>query len=99
MSRKVKGMSRRVKSYLPQPSVSVTRVVWSSGEVYVCGDPDCRSRILVLESSIKEPAHPTLPRCVCGSILELAGSVSPVYEKKPALLGEGPNRDPGEERE
>jgi hypothetical protein len=92
------GMSTKMTS-CPKPSAPATRVIWGSGEAYVCGDPDCRSRVLVLESPKKEPAHPTLPRCVCGNMFELAGSVSPVYEKSPVLLGEVPERDPAEERE
>jgi hypothetical protein len=92
-------MSRKMTSRPPKSSAPERRLIWGSGEVYVCGDPDCRSRVLVLESPIKKPAHPTLPRCLCGNILEIAGSVSPVHENTPVPAGEGLDRDPAEERE
>jgi len=53
-----------------------TGLCWSSCEIYVCGDPDCRSKVLVLQPPAKDPRRPELPRCVCGSVLEIEGSVS-----------------------
>jgi hypothetical protein len=92
-------MTTKMTSRPPKPAVPVTSLIWGPGEVYVCGDPDCRSKVLVLESPFKESAHPTLPRCFCGNILEIAGSVASVPEDTPAPSGEGPKRDPAEERE
>jgi hypothetical protein len=62
--------------------------MWSPGEIYVCGDPDCRSRVLILGSSLQDPAHLTLPKCVCGTILEIAGTVSSVADE--GLPQDGP---------
>jgi hypothetical protein len=59
------------------------KLVWSPSEIYVCGDPDCRSKVLILQSPQKDPRSPTLPRCVCGSILEVSGSIEGVHDVKP----------------
>jgi hypothetical protein len=77
-----------------RPSEGPANPLWGPGEVYVCGDPECRSEVLVLKSPGKPPRRPSLPRCVCGSILESGGSVAPVTEDAGA-----PSRDASEERE
>ena len=51
---------------------------WRPCEVYVCGDPECGSKVLILKGPQKDPHLPALPRCVCGSILEVSGSVEGV---------------------
>jgi hypothetical protein len=61
--------------------------VWSVGEVYACGDPDCSSEVLVLRGPRKDFQPPMNPRCVCGSILELRGTVEAVYDQKPHSSG------------
>ena len=67
-------------------------LVWDASEVYVCGD--CRSNVLVLQGPQKDPLVPTLPRCVCGSILEVCGSVEGVQDLKAEgsdLIDQDPN--------
>ena len=76
----------------------VMNLVWSASEVYMCGDPDCRSKVLVLQGPQKEPHLPALPRCVCGSILEIRGSVEGVQEVKPPS-SDAFDQDPNEVRE
>jgi hypothetical protein len=73
-------------------------LVWSPCEVYVCGDPDCGSKVLVLKGPQQDPHIPTLPKCVCGSILEVRGSVESVGDVKsqPSDLFD---QDPHEYRE
>ena len=73
-------------------------LVWSPCDVYVCGDPDCGSKVLVLRGPQKEPHLPTLPRCVCGSILEAGGSVESVGEVK-SQPSDLVDHDPNEYRE
>lgn len=65
----------------------LTTLVWSPCDVYVCGDPDCHSKVLVLQGPQKEPHLPALPRCVCGNILEVGGSVESLPDQ------ESPTRD------
>ena len=69
-------------------------LLWSLGEIYVCGDPDCRSEVLVLRSPQKYPHRPTLPRCVCGSVLEIGGSVSAKTEPVLTASADAPRRQP-----
>lgn len=68
--------------------------VWSPSEVYVCGDPECRSKVLILQGPEKTSHPPTLPRCVCGSILEISGSVEGFQDLKghaSPLVDQGPD--------
>ena len=69
-------------------------LVWGPSEVYVCGDPNCRSKVLVLEGPHLDPQAPALPRCVCGSILEIGGSV--IVQSHPS---DAFDQDPSEVRE
>jgi hypothetical protein len=73
-------------------------LLWRPCEVYVCGDPDCRSKVLVLQGPKKDPHLPSLPRCVCGSVLEVRGSVDGIQdvESHPSDLFD---QDPNEVRE
>src|SRR5262249_45164509 len=80
----------------PAFSGGPSRLLWGPCEVYVCGDPDCRSKVLVLQPPQQEPRHPTLPRCVCGSILHIGGTSTMVPEWIPP---QGWVCDPSEERE
>lgn len=73
-------------------------LVWSPSEVYVCGDPDCRSKMLILQGPQKELHLPTLPRCVCGSILEVSGSVEAIPDEK-SPTSDLFDQDPNEYRE
>jgi hypothetical protein len=66
-------------------------------EVYLCGDPDCRSKLLVLQGPQKEPHRAALPRCVCGSVLEVRGSVEVTPELRSS--SETFDQDPNEVRE
>jgi hypothetical protein len=83
-----------LKKTEPPLSGSPGRVLWGPCEIYVCGDPDCRSKVLVLQAPHQEPRHPLLPRCVCGSILEISGSVVSV-----SLAWESTGWDPSDDRE
>jgi len=69
-------------------------LVWSPCEVYVCGDPECGSKVLVLKGPQKDPHLPALPKCVCGSILEVSGSVEGIGDPQsqpPDHLDPDPN--------
>jgi hypothetical protein len=52
--------------------------LWGDCDIYVCSNPECRSKVLVLEGPLRDPERPAAPRCVCGKALERSGTVAPV---------------------
>jgi hypothetical protein len=69
----------------------LTSLVWSPCEVYTCGDPNCGSKVLVLRAPEKPPDRFSLPRCVCGSILEVSGSMDTVEDLRPQFFDQNPD--------
>jgi hypothetical protein len=61
------------------PAAAV-QVIWQPGDLYVCVNGDCRSKILVLQAPRTPLQSPTLPSCVCGQRLEIVphGVVDPM---------------------
>ena len=42
---------------------------WNARDVYGCLNPSCRSRVLILRSSLNQVPRPRVPRCMCGGFL------------------------------
>jgi hypothetical protein len=42
---------------------------WNARDIYGCLNPGCRSRVLILRSSVNQVARPRVPRCMCGGFL------------------------------
>jgi hypothetical protein len=78
-------VQRRPRASDRGPGETVANLTWGACDVYVCGDPECRSKVLVLDPPRKLPHHIELPRCVCGNILEAGGTVLAIVKQEPCL--------------
>lgn len=53
--------------------------VWDLGDIYECGNPECRSKVLVVQSSRAAQSSLWTPQCICGSVLEYRGPVASTF--------------------
>jgi len=69
-----------VQQLLGVSASEAVHAIGQPGDLYVCVNADCRSRVPVLQALRTPPQPPALPSCVCGQRLELIphGLVEPM---------------------
>ena len=52
-------------------TAAAVQTTWQPGDLYICINADCKSKVLVLQAPRTAPQPPVPPSCVCGQRLEL----------------------------